>query len=67
MTLDTALDAIPDIIDAVAIVVTVASLFCMGTRTPDPGTRLGRVYRVVELLALNFGRAKEQGDKKNDN
>jgi len=45
-------------------VIAVASLLVAGTKTPDPATILGKVYTVVEFLALNFARAKEVGEKK---
>lgn len=40
-------------------VVIIASLITAGTKTPDPSTKLGKVYRVIELLALVVGRAKK--------
>ncbi|MBF0325971.1 MAG: hypothetical protein HQL42_12995 [Alphaproteobacteria bacterium] len=46
---------------AIVNVVAVASLICFGTPTPDPSSRFGRLYRVIEFLALNFGHAKDQG------
>lgn len=42
-------------------VVSAASAICALTRTPDPTTPLGKVYRTVELLGLLVGRAKELG------
>jgi hypothetical protein len=44
-------------------IVTIASLFVAGTRTPDPATFLGKVYKVIEYAALNFGKAKDTGEK----
>lgn len=41
--------------------VTAASAFCAATPTPPPNTVLGRVYRVVETLALLVGKAKQMG------
>lgn len=43
-------------------IVPAASLFVSLTKTPMPGTFWGRVYRVIEVLALVFGRAKEVAD-----
>src|SRR5712692_8856183 len=54
---------------AVAIggaVVTVASAICALTKTPDPTTRLGKLYRAVEIAGLLIGRAKEAGLMPND-
>lgn len=44
-------------------IVSAASLLTAGTRTPDPTTILGKVYKVLEFLALNVGRAKDTGTK----
>lgn len=43
-------------------VVTAASVVCAGTATPDPNTTFGRIYKAVEILALNFGKAKHSGE-----
>ena len=49
------------IISTVTGIITIASLVVAGTRTPDPDTILGKLYKVVEIAALNFGRAKDTG------
>lgn len=51
------------ILNALLGVFAVASLFIAGTKTPDPDTTFGKVYRVIEALALNVGRAKETGKR----
>lgn len=38
-----------------------ASVFTAATPTPDPQSPLGRLYRIVELVALVAGRAKDTG------
>lgn len=38
-----------------------ASAFAALTPTPSPNTVWGRVYKVIDLLALNFMHAKETG------
>lgn len=45
-------------------VVLIASLITAGTKTPDPATKLGKVYKVIEVLALVIGRAKETRNNK---
>lgn len=40
-------------------VVIVASLITAGTKTPDPNTKWGKAYKVIEVLALVFGKAKK--------
>lgn len=42
-------------------VVVAASALAALTPTPTPNTPWGRVYKVLELLALNFLHAKETG------
>ena len=42
-------------------VVVLASAVVAVTGTPDPSTRLGKAYSVLEVLALNAVRAKETG------
>ena len=44
-------------------IIVIASLFIAGTKTPDPSTFLGKVYKAVEYAALNFGKAKDAGTK----
>jgi hypothetical protein len=45
--------------------VTVASLVASVTPTPKDDTFVAKVYKYLDLLALNVGRAKEKG--KHDN
>ena len=48
----------PEIIAAVTSIVTVASVVIAGTKTPDPNSALGKVYKLLEWAALNVGKAK---------
>jgi hypothetical protein len=41
-------------------VVTIASIITANTDTPDPATWLGKVYRVIEILAIVYGKTKQQ-------
>lgn len=50
-----------EIIEAVMGVVVVASLIVAGTKTPDPDTVLGKIYKLVEWASLTFGKAKQSG------
>jgi len=45
----------------VAAVVTLASAICAVTPTPAEGTWQSKVYKVVEFLAINIGKAKDKG------
>lgn len=44
---------------AAAILVASASVIAALTPTPRDDAWLGRLYRVLEVLAFNFGRAKD--------
>jgi hypothetical protein len=38
-----------------------ASAITAATPTPAPGTPLAMFYKIIELLALNVGKAKDTG------
>ena len=46
------------------LIVIAASLLVAGTKTPDPNTLLGRAYKLIEWVSLNFGKAKQMGEAK---
>jgi len=48
----------------VAAAVLFASSITALTPTPKEGTFLGKVYKVIEVLALNIGKAKEKAAAK---
>ena len=52
-----------EIIEAVMGIVVVASVIVAGTKTPDPNTVMGKIYKVGEWASLTFGKAKQTGDK----
>jgi|TARA_R110000796_G_scaffold47491_1_gene114165 hypothetical protein len=43
------------------LVVVAASMMVAGTKTPDPGTLLGRAYKLIEWASLSFGKSKDTG------
>jgi hypothetical protein len=49
------------IISTVTGIITIASIVVAGTRTPNPDTILGKLYKVVEIAALNIGKSKDTG------
>lgn len=53
------IDIIRQNFDILTMIITIASVICAGTDTPDPNTKLGKLYKIIEILALNFGRAKK--------
>ena len=44
-----------------AAVVTLASAIAAATPTPAPGTFLAKLYTLIDLAALNIGKAKDKG------
>jgi hypothetical protein len=59
--LDLVMSNLDVIISTVTGIITIASLVVAGTRTPILDTILGKLYKVVEIAALNFGKAKDTG------
>jgi hypothetical protein len=51
------------VVGAVLGVVAAASMMINGTRTPNPDTLLGKVYKMIEWASLTFGKAKQTGIK----
>ena len=42
----------------IAAIIAAAAAFCAATPTPKEGTWVSKIYKVVEFLALNIGKAK---------
>ncbi|NWG46785.1 MAG: hypothetical protein HXY25_09600 [Alphaproteobacteria bacterium] len=53
----------PAWLNLVFAVVTAASAVTAATPTPSDDRLLGKLYRVIEILALNIGRAKDTGPR----
>ena len=51
------------IVGAVLGAVAAASAVINGTKTPDPSTFLGKIYKMIEWASLTFGKAKQTGKK----
>ena len=47
-------------ISILTMIVTVASLIAASTPTPKDDIWIGKLYKLVDLLALNIGKAKEK-------
>jgi hypothetical protein len=47
-------------ISYITIIVTVASFIAASTPTPKDDVWIGKLYKFIDLLALNIGKAKEQ-------
>ena len=50
------------LIGIITSVVAVASAIAALTPTPKDDTIVGKVYKVVDLLALNVGKAKDKSE-----
>lgn len=50
------------LIGIITSVVAVASAIAALTPTPKDDTIVGKVYKVVDLLALNVGKAKDKAE-----
>ena len=47
------------ILTGITTIVSVASVITASTETPKPETVLGKLYKILELLALVVGKAKK--------
>ena len=54
------MEIIFQIITVVTLIVTVASLIAASTPTPKDDVWIGKLYRLIDLLALNIGKAKQK-------
>ena len=53
------MDFILNIISVVTGIVCAASIVCSLTPTPKDDALIGRLYKIVEIAALNIGKAKD--------
>jgi len=51
---------IMEIIGYVTMIVTVASLVAASTPTPKDDVWIGKLYKFIDLLALNVGKSKQK-------
>jgi hypothetical protein len=56
---ETVMEALTNIITVVTSIVCIASIVCSLTETPKDDALIGRLYKIVEIAALNIGKAKE--------
>ena len=49
---------IADIITWVTLIVTVSSLIAASTSTPKDDVWVAKIYKFIDMLALNIGKAK---------
>lgn len=48
------------IIQVATAIITIASIITATTKTPRTNQKTSKIYRFIELLGLNVGRAKEK-------
>ena len=53
------MDFILNIISVVTGIVCAASIICSLTPTPKDDALIGRLYKIVEIAALNIGKSKD--------
>ena len=54
------MEIIFQIITVVTLIVTVASLIAASTPKPKDDVWIGKLYKLIDLLALNIGKAKQK-------
>ena len=58
------MEAISNIIGLITLIVTVSSIVAAATPTPKDDVWIGKLYKLIDLFALNIGKAKNKaGDK----
>ena len=53
---------IADIIMWVTAIVTISSMIAASTPTPKDDAWIGKIYKLIDLLALNIMKAKDKGN-----
>ena len=53
-----------EIVMWITTIVTVASIVAASTPTPKDDMWIGKLYKFIDMLALNIGKAKEVAPKK---
>tara|TARA_R110000824_G_scaffold65112_2_gene169859 strand:+ start:975 stop:1130 length:156 start_codon:yes stop_codon:yes gene_type:complete len=49
-----------EIISVITTIVTIASIVAASTPTPKDDEWIGKLYKFIDLLALNIGKAKQK-------
>ena len=58
------MDIIISIVTWVTAIVTISSIIAASTPTPKDDVWIGKIYKLIDLLAVNIGKAKEIAPKK---
>ena len=54
------MDTLMSLVQWITTIVTVASIIAASTPTPKDDEWIGKLYKFIDLLAVNIGKAKEQ-------
>tara|TARA_R100000781_G_scaffold1562_3_gene2618 strand:+ start:300 stop:464 length:165 start_codon:yes stop_codon:yes gene_type:complete len=54
------MDSLINLVTWATTIVTVASLIAASTPTPKDDAWIGKIYKFIDLLALNIGKAKDK-------
>ena len=54
------MDMLVNLVSIVTLIVTVASIVAASTPTPKDDEWIGKLYKMVDLLAINKGKAKDK-------
>ena len=54
------MDSLINLVTWATTIVTVASLIAASTPTPKDDAWIGKLYKFIDLLALNIGKAKDK-------
>ena len=58
------MDIVMSMVTWVTLIVTVSSLIAATTSTPKDDVWIGKIYKFIDMLALNIGKANEVAPKK---
>jgi len=50
----------PGVVKIVTGIIAGASVITAATKTPDKRAKMALIYKLIEILALNIGRAKDK-------
>ena len=54
------IETIADSLAIITLIITVSSLIAASTPTPKDDAWIGKLYKLIELCALNIGKAKDK-------
>ena len=54
------METLMSLVQWITTIVTVASIIAASTPTPKDDEQIGKLYKLIDLLAVNIGKAKEQ-------